>query len=212
MTFSNDRDLMLLEPNVFIDVPFAAQQRVSVDDGVVSGATLSSDAADFALAQVDAGGVVLVDDVPLEVVARVDANTLTVSRLRADAADAAIGPGDGTALAVIARTFAPQTALVHDMLLRMIGIEAEDPAAPLAADAILSTEVMRRLEVLATLERIYSAAVALTGDNDAVLHKARAYRQRFKAACHGATVLLDLDGDGHPDARRHLGAARLQRL
>src|SRR5690606_15342474 len=108
MTFSTDRDLLLFEPLVFHDVPIAAQQRLRVDDGVLTGTTLTSATADFAAAQVDAGSVVLIAGVAHEVIQRIDPNTLEVSLPRQSLGSPAIAGVDGADLAAIARTFAPQ--------------------------------------------------------------------------------------------------------
>lgn len=212
MNFSTDRDLLGIEPNVFRDVPFVSQQRLRVTDGAISGTTLSSATADFVAAQVEAGGVVLAAGLPLEVMSRQDANTLTVSLLRVKLADAAIPPGDATDLELIARTLAPQAALVHDTLLRMLNIDPDDPDSPVTEDAVVSLSLMSRLEALGTLERVYTAAVAILGDNAALVAKATDYRRQFHAAVERAVVLLDTDGDGHADVRRSLATTRLTRV
>lgn len=211
MNFSTDRDLLTLEPHVFRDVPFLSQQRVSVTDGVIAGTTLTSASADFVASQVEAGSVVLVNDVAHEVISRTDANTLSISLPRASLTDAAIPSGDGSALTVMARTFDLQASLVHDSLLRLIGIEPDDPDNELTEDSVVSLGLMHRLEALGTLERIYSSAFALVGDNAALREKAREYRRRFQAACATATILIDIDGDGFADSRRTLGVIRLHR-
>ena len=211
MPFSNDRDLLHIEPNVFRDVPFLSQTRLSATDGVIAGTTLTSASSDFAASQVDDGGVILVAERPLEVVSRVSATMLAVSQPRLNTTDAPIPPAAGTGLAITVRTFAPQAALVHDALLRILGIDPDDPNAPFTEQSIVSTAVMRRLEALGTLERVYSAAFALAGDNTAVHEKARQYRRRFHAACSSASVLLDVDGDGQADARRRLGVTQFIR-
>ena len=214
MNLSTDRDLLMLEPAVFADVPFIAQQRVHVTDGILAGTTLMTTEADFALAQVDAGSVALIAGVAYEVISRDDASTLTVSLPRTRLADAAIpsSESDATDLDVKVRTFAPQAALVHDSLLRLLGIDTDDPDAALTEDAVISLSVMARLEALGTLERVYSAAAALSGNNDMLLLKAREYGRRFRAAANQAVVLIDTDGDGHANERRHLGLVRLARV
>ncbi len=121
MNFSTDRDLLLLEPNVFRDVPFAAQQRLKRSDAVLAGSTLTSAGADFASAQVDPGSVVLVTGTAYEVLARTSATTLTISLLRASLTDEALPGPAGSNLEVIVRSFEPQASLVHDVLLRMLG-------------------------------------------------------------------------------------------
>ncbi len=211
MRFCNDRDLINLEPNLFSEAPLVAHHRLTVSDGTLAGTMLTSANADFTAAQIDAGSVVLVDDMPHEVVERIDANTLTVSLLRSDLTDAPIPGTDGSDLELTVRTFSPQIALVHGMLMRLLGGDARQPTGALDDSAVVSTDVMRRLETLATLERIYSAAFTLQSDNAHALTKATEYRRRFRAACAASTVLIDLDGDGLPDVRRHLGVMRLRR-
>ena len=212
MYFSTDRDLLAIEPGVFEDVPFAAQQRLRITDGSVTGTTLTSAAADFVTALVDQGSVLLIDGIAYEVMTRTDANTLTISLPRSSTGDPAIPGGDGTALEVIARTFAPQAELVHDGLLRLIGIEPDDPDGELIESAILTLTRMARIEALGTLERVYSGAASLIGDNETLLMKAGEYRRRFRQACASTTVLLDTDGDGLPERKVHLGIIRLTRV
>lgn len=212
MNFSTDRDLLVHEPTVFTDAPFVAQQRLQVNDGALSGTQLTSADADFEAAQVEPGSVVLIDRTPHEVVQRVDEQTLTVSLLRTRLSDEPIPGADGTDLNVRVRTFAPQAAMIHDALLKLLGIDPSDPHAPLTEDAVVSLSVMARLEALGTLERIYSGAVALAGDNTELHAKAQSYGRQFHLAARQSTVLVDVDGDGHADERRHFGLMRLQRV
>lgn len=212
MTFSTDRDLLAIEPHVFRDVPLLGQQRIKVNDGAISGTTLTSVTADFEAAQVTAGAVVLVAGLPMEVLSRTDANTLEVSMLRFDSQGAAIPSSDGSGLEVVVRTFSPQAALMRDALLRLLDMDEDDPGHGLSAASILSASLMQQLEALGTLERIYSAAFALAGDNAALHDKARLYRGRFRTACLSATVLIDTDGDGLPDIWRPLGVVKWQRV
>ena len=213
MSFSTDRDLLSLEPNLFADAVFASQERLSVPDGAISDTTLTSASADFEAAQVESGDIVLVAAVPCEVIQRVNATTLTISKLRGQLADAAIPPGDGTDLAVVHRTFAPQAKAVHDALLARLGIDVGDQDATLTEDAIVALGLMSRLETLGTLARVYAAAIVPGGSHNATLQqKADDYRRRFDLACRTAVVLLDLDGDGRADASRDLGVIELHRV
>lgn len=212
--FSTDRDLLALEPNVFVDVPLISQQRVSVTDGELAGTTLSSVTADFEVAEVDAGSVVLIRGVAHEVIARLNEMTLTVSLPRAAPDGPAIGSGDGTGLAVEARTFALQAGLVHDVLLEAVGIDVDDSQGALNESMIVSKGVMRRLEALGTLERIYAGAVAVCGgqaDQRMLWEKANWYHRRFRQAFGSARVLLDVDGDGVADTQRTFGVRTLRR-
>jgi hypothetical protein len=201
MNFSTDRDLLAIEPAVFEDVPFTAQKRLRVADASVSGTTVTSASADFVAAQVDAGSVVLIAGLAFEVLSRTDANTIEVSLPRTHKTDLGIPGGDGAELELIVRTFAPQAELVHDSLLRLIGIDPEDADAELTESAVLSVALMARIEALGTLELVYAGAASLVGDNDTLLMKAGEYRRRFRQACAGAVVSLDTDGDGLADQR-----------
>ncbi|MEM9020040.1 MAG: hypothetical protein AAGC44_05700 [Planctomycetota bacterium] len=212
MNFSTDRDLLLYEPTLFNDLPWVAQQRVSVTDGEVTGTALASAQADFEAAQVGAGSVLLVNKTPVEVLARIDAMTLTVSLPRARTTDAAIPPGDVSSASVVARAFAPQAELVCGSLLRMLGLDRDDPDRSLDAEAVVSLTLMARLETLGTLERVYSSAAALTGDNDALLFKAAEYRRRLLDAAARCPVQIDTTGDGLPDEKRYVGVGRLTRV
>ena len=216
MNFSTDRDLLVLEPTVFNDVAIAAQTRVNVADGAVSGTTLTSATADFENACVEAGSVLLIASVAHEVLARTDAHTLTVSLPRSRMSDPAIPGPQGSGLAVVCRTFAPQAATVHETILRLLSIDPDAPdAGALTEDAIVSLSAVARLEALGTLERIYSSAVAITGDypyTDGLVKKTIEYRRRFAACCARSTILFDADGDGHADRRVCLGEIVLTRV
>lgn len=226
MNFSTDRDLLVLEPSVFVDVPFLAQQRLSIDDAEVDGTTVTTVLGDFAKAGIEPGHVVLIDRVAHEVISRDNATTLTVSLPRTRLADDPIeGPfaGSSDSHALLARTFEPQAALVHDAVLRLLGV---DPApgseaighagdageGVLTEDAVVSLSVMARLEALGTLERVYASAAALVGDHQPLLARAGEYRRRFHHARVHATVLIDTDGDGLADERRRLGHTRFARV
>jgi len=214
MNFSTDRDLLAIDPAVFEDVPFAAQKRLNVTDATVSGTTLTSAGADFVAAQIDAGSVVLINAVAHEVLSRTDANTIEVSLPRTHTDDPGIPSGDAAGVEVIARTFSPQAELVHDGLVRLIGIDPDALDAPeseLTEASILSLPLMARVEALGTLELVYAGAASLVGDNDALLMKAGEYRRRFRQACANAVVSLDTDGDGLADERLPLGSIRLTR-
>jgi len=211
MNFSTDRDLLALEPEVFNDLPFVSQQRVSVNDAELTGTQLFSMSADFVQAQVSSGAVVLIDKKPYEVAERIDENTLEVSLLRARVGDTPIPGESGAALSLSARTFAPQAALVCSAILRMLGIDSDNPEQALDEDAVVSVSAVARLESLGTLERIYSSGAALTGNNDVLLFKAGEYRRRFLDAAARQPIQIDTTGDGYPDEKRYLGLMRLVR-
>ncbi|MCC7145158.1 MAG: hypothetical protein IT443_01795 [Phycisphaeraceae bacterium] len=212
MNFCTDRDLLVFEPTVFGDVPLAGQERLRTNDGVVQGTTLESAAGDFAAAGVAAGSVVLIGGEPCEVVERVDEHQLTITRPRARGAGELMAPASGVSLEVVGRTFEPQITRAHQAMLLAMGMDAESLALEGDQSRVLSTEAMVELEALASLELIYRAGVALTGDNAGLAKKAEEYRRRFGRSWEQAVVMIDRDGDGLADRARHLGVQRLRRV
>ncbi|MEX2672511.1 MAG: hypothetical protein WD294_10415 [Phycisphaeraceae bacterium] len=207
--FSNDADLLAYEPNVFVDLPLAAQRRLRAEDVVVSGTSVAVAAG--GLSSLAQGDVVVLGREPGQWTAYaidqiVDDQALTLGT-------AAIGFEfeDGDPVAMEVRTFSPQAELVHEELLRAVGIDVEDVAAGLDADAVLSVSVMRRLEVLGTLSSAYAAGVGIAGEQALIEAKAARYHKAFSGAMRSARVLIDTDGDGRADVWRTPGVARIVR-
>lgn len=207
LNFSTDSDLLAHEPNVFTDLPLAGQKRLAIGDAAVAGNTVTSQTGGFLL--LGEGDVVLLRDeaaadVPCVVREVSDDHTLELEHAPA-------GLAATTGLALIARTFEPQAELVHDELMRALGIDVDDPDESLDESSILSVGLMRKLEALGTLALAYGGAVAIGGDNEAIAAKAASYQRQFRAALNGARVLIDVDGDGRADVWRTPGIGRLVR-
>ena len=211
MPFATDRDLLILEPNLFRDVAWAGQRRVDVSDGVTNGAALTSATAAFEASGIRAGHVVVVDAIPLEVIERVSDTELTVSLVRDDPDDAILPPPALNGAAVMVTTFGPQIAGVHEQLLRALGIEIADLNASPNAGAITNPRALARLESLGALHLTFAAAAALATDQDLLWAKAEMYRDRFIAQRNRLAVGIDLDGDGLPEATRRLNTMQLTR-
>lgn len=209
--FSTDRDLLAYEPSVFVDAAAVALERCRATDGIISGTTLSSATSDFAAQGVEPSSVIVVAETPIEVISRTDAHTLVVSKRRPSRADTPTPPTAGMGLEIVVRSFAPQATLVHDALLTMLGIDPDEPDGTFNENMIVSLSVMARLESLGTLERIYTGAVALAGDDGELWKKATEYHRRFGAACRAARIRLDTDGDGRADFTLELGLLRFYR-
>lgn len=205
--FVNDRELLMLEPTLFRDVAWVGQRLVG-GTGNVSGTTLSLTAQDvtFEDAKVTAGHVVLVGGAPYEVIERLTATTATISRIRVATGDPILPPSPTTAQPVSVVTFRPQIGMIHDQVLRMIGIEpgaAPEPGQPGEAD-ITNPDALQRVEALGSLHLIYTAAAVLSPPQSSLWTRAEMYRQRFAAERHRAIARIDLDGDGLADATRRL--------
>lgn len=209
MNFSTDRDLLALEPSIFTDAPLAGQELLRADDATIENDTLTNASSDFEATGIDTGAVVLVDRVPLEVVARVDAHTLTVSL--PGSAPPSLPPQAGDARQIIVRTFAPQAKVTHDELLRLLGVDPERPGVTPEESSIVSRSLMRCLETLGTLERVFTAAASPQNAQPEFRAKADHYASRYRRACLGASAWLDTNGDGVADTLRHLGVVALVR-
>jgi len=204
--FSTDADLLAYEPRLFIDVPLPGQQRLRVTDAQLTGNVLTS--ATGGLAALIEHQVVTIstspgDAVSVAIASVTDDNTLALTHAPMLATT--------TDLTAVVRTFEPQAGVVHDELLAAIGIDADDPVLPLTEAAVVSTELMRRLEVLGTLWRVFEAGVGAVGDQSAINQRSDEYRRRFVTALGGARVLIDTDGDGRADAWRVPAVGRLVR-
>lgn len=208
MAFSTDRDLLALEPNVFVDVPLASQQLLRAEDAVVDGTTLSSATSNFAAVDIAAGGVLVASGLTLEVVQRIDAQTLTVSLPRGGVDDPPLAPPLNGTVEITARTFAPQAAAAHARLRRVLGLTEDGSNASM----LIASEQARHIEVLGTLAEIYRIAQGPLGDNDAFAARQHHYERAFAAAVHGLGVPVDVLGDGTARQWSHAGTRTLKRV
>lgn len=211
MSFASDRDLLVLEPNLFRDIAWAGQKRISATDAATVGTTLTSASSDFVTADINPGHIALLNGISLEVISRDSPTQLTVSLIRDDLADPLLPPPALTAAQLDITTFGPQIASIEDQLLRALGIEPTDPNASPAATDITNPAALARLEALGALHLIFAAAAALATDQDRFWIKAQMHRDRFIAQRNRIAIGIDLDGDGLPDATRRLNTIQFVR-
>lgn len=213
MAFATDRDLLVLEPGLFRDVGWSAQRVVEAGGVSVSGTTLTSAGSDFAAAGVTAGHVALVDGAVMEVVARLSATQLTVSRLREEAGGSAISPGAATGATLVVMTFRAQLGVAHAQVMRMLGIEpgSVGQIGEAGETSIVNPGSLTRVEALGAMHAILASASAMTGETSVLWEKARMYLERFREERRRVSALIDLNGDGIADATRRMSVARLER-
>jgi hypothetical protein len=222
--FAADRDLLVLEPNLFRDVGWVGQ-RLSRGTGTVAGTpptTLTIASPEVALdtagvGGVGAGHVVVVAGVSYEVVARLSATQLTISRLRESMGAANIPATPITAVECSIVTFAPQIAMAHAEIVRLAGLEFSGTAAAAeAAGANDEAKVVKepgvvRLEALGALAIIWAAASGLLGASSPGHQRAEWYRERFVRERERVGIRVDLNGDGIAEEVRGLSAGRMRR-
>src|SRR5688572_23108078 len=106
MSLITDRDLLLVEPSVFTAAATAAATNIlTATDAAVAGTTLSSATSDFAAAGIDEAHVAVFDGEALEIIARLSATQLDISRPRAALTDAKIAPIAGSNKTLKVNTF-----------------------------------------------------------------------------------------------------------
>lgn len=182
MNFATDRDLLVLEPNLFRDIGWVGQ-RLTRGAGSVSGTTLTIAAPEVAFdaAGVGVGNVAVIAGVSYEVIARLSATQATLSRLRASTDDAVIPPTAAASVECVIHTFEPQLRMAHRQILRMAGVEADD--SPIAGDRTESQVYVEpeltRLECLGALSIIWAGAAGLLGSTAPGQQRAEWYRERF---------------------------------
>lgn len=209
--FITDRDLLLLEPNVFRDAGWIGQ-RLLQGTGSITGTTLTLTSGSLTAAGIAPGHVLVYDAVPVEVLAVTSATVATVSLARAHSSDAAIPPPSLGSKPVVCWTFRPQIALVHTQVLRMLGIDPDAPAGePVSEASIVNPGALTLAEIAGALHLVYAAASALSPADSALPARAQMYRQRFGEERQHAVARIDLDGDGEADATRRLNLIQFTR-
>lgn len=211
MSLLTDRDLLRIEPTAFVAAAPAATMLLTTADAAVAGTTLTSATADFAAAGIDASHVALFDVDALEVVSRLSATELEVSRPRATSDDAKIAPTAASDKNLKIHTFARLIARTQAELLQALSIDGDDPQLPLEEGAIVNPAAIAGVLALRVLQRAFAIAAALDPGDLTLAERAAMFASQARAAAAGAVVWLDLDGDGEADQARRLNVASLRR-
>jgi hypothetical protein len=212
---ATDRDLLALEPNLFRDMGWLGQRLVS-GTGSIAGTTLTLASSDVGLddAAIGAGHVALVDQTPYEVIERLSATELTVSRLRAEEDGDVVPPTPVSGKPVAVYSFAPQIALARAGILRLLRI---DPGAPaegvLTESSVLDAAALRWVVTLEALRLVFTGAATVEEPDvsEFAAAKAAMYEERAGRERQRLTFEIDTDGDGQPNALRRLNTAHLVR-
>ncbi len=215
-TFSHDVDILKYEPALFGELHWPSQVRACGTGATLSGTTLTAAGADLLTAQVQAGGVIYLKSADgswegaYEIVSVDSATTLTVSVVRADAADPAIAPPGGSDISYRVATFEPQAQEAAFELTQYFGLRPGDPTSGIGAESLLDTEGLRRAATFAVIARVYGNWSS-QADGESFWRKSRLYQQLFEKARQRCHLTIDLGTDGVGDISRVGGAIRLVR-
>lgn len=211
--FTQDRNLLTLEPSLFRDCSWLAQQlgrgeaRLESGHAIFESGSINRDAA-------QPGMVLLVGRAPLEITQIIDEHDVVVSLLRPSLDADPIPPADRSAAPAVCTTFTPQIALMHAQILAMLGLApAGSPPAPdqLTEDHITNPNDLALLESLGALHLIFAGLAATTGPDSIAWQKADMYAKRTARERFRAQAKLDTDADGQPDAARRCAVIHLIR-
>ena len=86
--------------------------------------------------------------------------------------------------------------------MSMVGIDVDDPDG-LGDASVTNPGALVVLESLGALHLIYASAGAPGRGGEAFLDRAKSYQQRFSVQRGQVVALIDLDGDGIAETRRH---------
>lgn len=197
--FALDRHLLALEPHLFRDAAWAGQRLVGGVGDVAGGTlTLLTSDVDFTQAGIAEGHIALIGETPYEVLERTGDTTLTISRLRPSTIAPPILPSPATGKAITIVSFAPQIAIIHGHILRLLGLATDG----LGEEAVTNPADLALFEALGALHLIYTAAAALAQRDSGLRARAEYYEERFARERQAAAARIDLDGDGMADAIR----------
>jgi len=210
--FATDRDLLLLEPNLFRDASWIGQ-RLLASSGSLVGSLLTLISGDFGSVGIVPGHVLLYDATPTEIIGVTAGNKVTISLVRSDPAGPVIPPPSTGTKPVIVSTFGPQLAVAHHQILRMLGLEPSTTAGEgrLTETSIVNPRSLWLVEALGALYFIYSAAAALSGPASPLGERAELYRRLFAEERKLVAARIDTNADGIADATRRMNVLQLTR-
>ncbi len=212
--FCQDRDLLAIEPDVFVTAGFAGQELISGTDGTISGTTFTSPAGDFVTAGISGGMVVSITPSTgqaksFEIISVESATSMTVSILRADTNDQPTPAPAGSSLSYFIRTFGPQIGGVSATLAEKLR-QLSEVAGVSTADFADSAQ-LRYATAHGTLSAIFLARADNAAPFDANWIKAQYYRDQFSRLQLQLRLVTDTDGSGAAESARSFGNVRLIR-
>ncbi len=212
--FCQDRDLLAVEPVMFLGGGFPARVPARGEDAEFSGTTFTSAASDFHAAGVAPGMVLTVyaatpsEGLALEIISVDSTTTLTVSVLRASIEDEPVAPpADGEKFHI--RSYDVRISRVSEALAETLRRMSE--AAGISAAHFSDSSQLTATTCYGVLAECFTARSAGGSADDANWIKARHYRELFRSSRLGLRLAVDIDGDCVAERTRTLGNILLRR-
>ena len=218
MSMISDRDLLTIEPSMFVDAQGEGTLLSEASDGSVtrSNRKLLSLSSDFIVDGITTSHVIVVmypvnDNQVLEITSVSTATSLLVSRIRAQPGDPAIKPQDGSALPIKIITFQRAIDEAQAWVLGALGMVDSGQIDDLDENDITNPEDVKRMIASLTIARVFAGAAASAPTDAGLAARSALYSTQAKAIAHQTRALIDLDGDGLPDATRRIDVLSLAR-
>ena len=214
-TYCQDRDLLSIEPIVFLGGAFATQNLIAAANGQISSTTFTSTGADFNAAGIEAGMVLCTyettptEGAACEIVSVTSSTTLTVSVLRADVGGDPVAPPGQSGVSFYIRTYLVQIRTASQTLGEKLRQMAEVSGVD-KADFADSTQ-LRLVTAYGALAEIFVARADNAAPHDANWIKAEHYRKLHRQLMLQVRLAVDSDGDGQAEQTRSLGNITLRR-
>jgi hypothetical protein len=213
--YCQDRDILSIEPIVFLGAAFPSQSLIAGSNSQSSGTTFTASGANFNSAGVEAGMVLCTYDTTpaegsaYEIVSVDSATTLTVSVLRADTDDDSVAPPALSDVSFYIRTYAAQIAAVSETLGEKLRQMAE--VSGVATADFADSAQLRAVAAYGSLAEIFVARADNAAPNDANWIKGEHYRKLHRQMLLQLRLVADTDGDGDAEQTRSLGNMTLRR-
>ncbi len=214
--FSKDIDVLKYEPILFSRLFFPDQVICGGAGGVISGTGFTVSGENFTAKGIEYGGVIRLKTADgnieglFEIVSVDDSESLTVSVLRSDAEQSAVGPGDAEAVEYRISTFRPQAVRVMYELTRYFGIHPGCPNSVFGLEDIFDAEVLKEAAVYALISGIYASLAGARGEED-FWKKSEHYQKLYHKSREKIRLDLDTASDGQIEKSVFGGSLRLVR-
>ena len=216
VTFSNDVDILRYEPILFGELHLPGQVIATGTGGTLTGTTFTAEDADFANAQISAGGVIYLQsadgtlDGAFEIVSADSATQLSVSIVRTDCDDEPIAPPAAGDISYRVSTFKPQANEAAFQLMEYFGIRPGNPASSIEVRDIPDTEVLKRASVFTVISTVYAMLAGKAKDEN-FWKKSLHYQKLFEKARQRIRLGIGSSADGTADVTRSGASVRLVR-